>query len=1392
MLKRLSLVLSRALYGVLAALSLAGTPGLAATPRKCPEGNNKVLPLGSGEDLEVIGDCRVTEAGVYKYGNVNIYGGPSKRASLTFEEPNDGNKRIHFWAKSILIENYAEMTAGTPEKPFGQEDIKSLLEIHLYGEAQRTGTGKGDGGDPIPCKSNAKCGIPTEAWDDGTKAKVKLPGKVEDYFYQYQPLDFDDGTPKGFFGYKVLALSYGGSLKLYGRKGATYSKLPVSSSGTSWARLKEGATIEPGTSTVTIDREVDWQKDDEIVVTTTDYVSDHSEKRTIAQPPVVDTVNHTTTLTVSPSFTYHHNGARYKVKDRVPERIGLDFEYAETRAAVALLSRSIRISSGGNALLEAFPAESTKYHFGGHTVVRQGFEAYEVQGVEFKQLGQGGRIGHYPIHFHMARLTPELPPGADPGLERGAPRGTNVTDCSINESMNRWAVLHATQNVVLARNVGWASIGHGFVLEEGTETDNKFRANIGINARAAVINAVHNPREVPGIWASSQPQRAPIGPFEPDPLANAVQEAVPFFSDYDHPTTFWIMNGWNDFEYNVAAGCATCGTCFWLLPGANSGHSRHMTWESYASMQHGVQVTIDGEKRIDEVFRAGITPLKKFVGNSCVAAMNSFTVNGNQATCQGVAGPSDDVHLDPVPNDLAPPPCNQSNTLVDTPAKPPDKPNPVLRKKYNCDQPGNARADMYYPKIGGGGRFATICPVTVKVGNQNVVKSCAEIDRCANGSEAEVGCTPIVLDHYSTSFNWAQTNFAAVIFRPQWSYMTQSVMSDVQNGGLSIITGGGYTHADAINGFWALAKKSAFIGRSQDTDAAGGNPFAAASGPFNKQTYDATSGAFKCENSRIDFCIKKDQALVFPLNAFAHNQRLFNIYDGPSYQESNAYLDIRTTVVDDCKPFPDNVNPGNCFPSKFMQGRILGLPYRTVGNTKETYLPHAAIAWKQPNGFYYPPAFHSTNLFFDKVDIRHFVIEPLFKADSPLQFKTDDVSVLRKRYSTYNDALFVGFTDIDRQTELNDDDGSLTGYANTISVNEDAYFNAAVEATECASDETAKTSPYDFVTTVVYPGCRDATVPPLCENLDWGLDCTNQFCFGVPLYRQLLTKSEKDAGARPSAKLMGQNNGQRSILTVNNGVYFVDTTQRKAAQLAAGASQLSVFQPNQKYSLFLVFAKPETRQIYQIYVGKESGFNASNDVTATRVNVDTQQLKITPETTWPSTWNRCYNASTGILTVEIDMSFAKTVFESTAEERCRPLSYCKWGKPTGKDKEECSCALGRSDPGYEACADKNVQGLDVCSWAVKDFDCPKGGCYGFSFTLPSSFCVSDPKCGTGAGPAEDPKPPAGCFASSDPKWNVDYLKAKLVDGVSIAGDCADAPVEAKDFCAQILSFKCPN
>ena len=96
----------------------------------------------------------------------------------------------------------------------------------------------------------------------------------------------------------------------------------------------------------------------------------------------------------------------------------------------------------------------------------------------------------------------------------------------------------------------------------------------------------------------------------------------------------------------------------------------------------------------------------------------------------------------------------------------------------------------------------------------------------------------------------------------------------------------------------------------------------------------------------------------------------------------------------------------------------------------------------------------------------------------------------------------------------------------TISVNEDDYFDTPTEVPQCRSNvgvrpssacdgprktrPTAKTSPEEYVTTVIYPD------PPLPEQPNpWDSECTNQKCFGVPLYRQKLTEKEYKEWTKP-------------------------------------------------------------------------------------------------------------------------------------------------------------------------------------------------------------------------------------------------------------------------------------
>ena len=378
------------------------------------------------------------------------------------------------------------------------------------------------------------------------------------------------------------------------------------------------------------------------------------------------------------------------------------------------------------------------------------------------------------------------------------------------------------------------------------------------------------------------------------------------------------------------------------------------------------------------------------------------------------------------------------------------------------------------------------------------------------------------------------------------------------------------------------------------------------------------------------------------------------------------------------------------------------------------YLPNAAIGWKQPNGFYYPPSFHSNNLFFDNVDIRHYVIDAPFAPGSYFENSAVKEAEFCK---TAGDATypiyFTSFTDIDRQTELNDDDGTLTGLTNkytppsvqpppplpgigTISVNPADYFNAPIETAEYLSNlgvtpdkacplqatttpTTAKTSPYDYVTTVVYPGCAvGATGPGACGSFKdtkedpagsgrfpnlmfgrggtWSQECSNPACYGVPLFRQLLTDAEQatysgkscatnpnQAACRfPFVRMGGQSTYQRSSLTVNHGVYYLDTSVKRDTQVNEALSpapyiecsnaptgpcqprSVNEFQGSTSpttgtYYMFFLFAKTSTRQTYQIYVGP--GFNLGSVQAAQAALAVLPVSNFTP-IAWPTAWTK--------------------------------------------------------------------------------------------------------------------------------------------------------------------------
>jgi hypothetical protein len=393
-------------------------------------------------------------------------------------------------------------------------------------------------------------------------------------------------------------------------------------------------------------------------------------------------------------------------------------------------------------------------------------------------------------------------------------------------------------------------------------------------------------------------------------------------------------------------------------------------------------------------------------------------------------------------------------------------------------------------------------------------------------------------------------------------------------------------------------------------------------------------------------------------------------------------------------------------------------------------------------------------------------------------------------YCNWNGQLFTGFAGNDRQTVLNDDDGTLTGYAKTTVINLDEFFAAPVDALQCRSDKSSRTSPYEYVSTVVYPACvlngtcalppvtkPDGTVDPNWNSGDWNRACTNENCYGVPLWRQDAMPLA-DKGAAKSIRMMGQETSQRSSLTVNHGTYYIDTTVSKETQLACGSTDpgnpcvINVFKETQSYYAFLIFAKEDTAQTYRFYVGDPATttFDPAG-IRMVQAQIGLNPIKYSDLGTIPAGRARWLGndkaTSKGVVEVELRLSDLPGVadkFKTGKASKCGPATYCKW--------------IGKDDNGNDVdkCVDKNnIEDDSACKWAVADQDCPAGGCYGIRFTLPQGFATLQPG-------APNPRPPAVCVPATDKDGKPTPFNVQF-DEVPESGVCPKpADLQPRDFC----------
>ncbi len=219
-----------ALFTALLVVSALSSRALAATDF-CSGGTlDQGAPLGQvGPDL-VITNMTCTVDGTkapYNFHNVYIFGSGMQTGTLMFS-----NVTMQFYAANILVQNQGVLQATG----IGASNGGQTLTIHLYGAQNDPGVvcKKVDNGSVV---DDLTCGVPTspsDVWNSNrmnmqfptscTKTSqltppTTLPGGVDDCFYQYGTFDSND-ISGAYFGHKVLAVSYGGTINFSGYKGA--------------------------------------------------------------------------------------------------------------------------------------------------------------------------------------------------------------------------------------------------------------------------------------------------------------------------------------------------------------------------------------------------------------------------------------------------------------------------------------------------------------------------------------------------------------------------------------------------------------------------------------------------------------------------------------------------------------------------------------------------------------------------------------------------------------------------------------------------------------------------------------------------------------------------------------------------------------------------------------------------------------------------------------------------------------------------------------------------------------------------------------------------------------------------------------------------------------------
>jgi hypothetical protein len=318
--------------------------------------------------------------------------------------------------------------------------------------------------DYISLMGRLKVGDPLKPFD--RKATITLTGS-----------DTENVMEMGSRGILVM----GGQLELYG-------KMPVKA----WTKLNDHAAA--GTTSLSLLENPGWTTGDQLVVAPTDFYNDGNFMKTSTTEALEVSSVAGSTVNLKAGLSKSRWGKLQYVTDA-----GMSLEpqanfqtpvpntptVLDERAEVGNLTRAIVIQGADDALWK-------NNGFGAQVMVMNRSSSVTVSGVELRRVGQAGKFGRYPIHFHNLSYDSS-------GQELGDVNH-RVEGSSVAQSSQRCMVIHGSNGVTLKNNICYDIKGHAIFLEDAVERRNTLEGNLVLKVRDPAKPLLKHEDTSSGFW----------------------------------------------------------------------------------------------------------------------------------------------------------------------------------------------------------------------------------------------------------------------------------------------------------------------------------------------------------------------------------------------------------------------------------------------------------------------------------------------------------------------------------------------------------------------------------------------------------------------------------------------------------------------------------------------------------------------------------------------------------------------------------------------------------------------------------------------------------------------------------------------------------------------------